>query len=133
MNVHGMQHSWAIHAPSPIVPAFNARSELMSVFKRIVFLPLACLVLAVSSVAPATALDPNLRDHDAARQATKNGEIRSLGEIRSRVGARVRGEFIGSDLNMQSRRYRLRYLRDGSVVEVDVDARTGNILGIQGN
>lgn len=87
----------------------------------------------MSAAAPASALDPKVRDHDAAREATKSGEIRSLGEIRSRVGARVRGELIGSDLDMRSKRYKLRYLRDGSVVEVDVDARTGNILGIQGN
>ena len=89
--------------------------------------------LMFATAAPAQALDPKVRDHDAAREATKSGEIRSLGEIRTRVGTRVRGELIGSDLNMTSKRYRLRYLRDGAVVEVDVDARTGNILGIQGH
>jgi uncharacterized membrane protein YkoI len=93
-----------------------------------------CLgLLLASSAVPASALDPRVRDHDVARHATQAGKIRSLGEIRSRVGARVRGELIGSEFNQQAMRYRLRYLRDGSVVEVDVDARTGNILGIEGN
>jgi uncharacterized membrane protein YkoI len=92
---------------------------------------LAMLLAPVA--APAEALDPKLKDHDAARQAAQAGEIRSLGEIRSRVGARVGGQFVGSDLNMQSKRYRLRYLREGNVVEVDVDARTGNILSVDGN
>lgn len=99
---------------------------------RTALLPIAILATFFAS-AQAEALDPKVRDHDAAREATRAGEIRSLQEIRTRVGNRVRGDFVGSALDMQSKRYRLRYLRDGSIVEVDVDARTGNILGIQGN
>jgi uncharacterized membrane protein YkoI len=86
-----------------------------------------------STAAPAEALDPRVRDHDVARSAAERGEIRTLGEIRDRVGARVRGELVGSELDMRAKRYRLRYLRDGAVVEVDVDARTGKIVGIEGN
>jgi uncharacterized membrane protein YkoI len=99
---------------------------------RFAFLLLG-LGMMFATAAPAEALDPKVKDHDAARAATKKGEIRSLGEIRSRVNPQIRGEFIGSDLDMGSKRYKLRYIRDGSVVEVDVDARTGSILDIQGN
>ena len=56
-----------------------------------------------------------------------------LGEIKSRVGNRVGGELVGSKLDMDRKRYRLRYLREGSVVEVDVDAKTGHIIDIDGN
>ncbi len=94
---------------------------------------IAALIGMMMAGAPAGALDPSVRDHDEARQATTSGKIRSLGEIRQRVGARVRGELIGIDPHLDARRYTFRYLREGSVVEVDVDAATGNILSIQGN
>ena len=96
---------------------------------RAAALPLLLGLMLASTFAPARALDPKVRDHDAARTAAERGEIRTLGEIRDRVGARMRGELIGSELDMRSKRYRLRYLRDGAVVEVDVDAKTGKIIG----
>lgn len=99
---------------------------------RLAFVWLA-LCVSAATAAPAQALDPKVRDHDAARAATKSGEIRSLGEIKSRVGNRVGGELVGSKLDMDRKRYRLRYLREGSVVEVDVDAKTGKIIDIDGN
>jgi uncharacterized membrane protein YkoI len=91
------------------------------------------LAASIATAAPAQALDPKVKDHDAARAATKSGEIRSLGEIKSRVGSRVKGELVGSKLDMDQKRYRLRYLREGSIVEVDVDAKTGHIIDIDGN
>lgn len=100
---------------------------------RPAILPLLIGLMLASSIAPAQALDPRAQDHDIARNAAERGEIRTLGEIRDRVGARVRGELVGSRLDMHAKRYRLRYLRDGSVVEVDVDAKTGKIIGIEGN
>lgn len=99
---------------------------------RLAFVWLA-LCVSAATAAPAQALDPKVKDHDAARAATKSGEIRSLGEIKSRVGSRVKGELVGSKLDMDQKRYRLRYLREGSIVEVDVDAKTGHIIDIDGN
>ncbi|MBB4633189.1 PepSY domain-containing protein [Sphingosinicella soli] len=91
------------------------------------------LCVSAATAAPAQALDPKMKDHDAARAAAKSGEIRSLGEIKNRVRNRVQGELVGSKFDMHQKRYRLRYLREGSIVEVDVDAKTGKIIDIDGN
>ena len=125
------QYSWAIHRAGG---NRDGRFQGMSprVKFRFAFVWLA-LCVSAATAAPAQALDPKMKDHDAARAATKSGEIRSLGEIKSRVGNRVGGELVGSKLDMDRKRYRLRYLREGSVVEVDVDAKTGHIIDIDGN
>lgn len=125
------QYSWAIHRTGG---KRGGRFYRMSprVKFRLAFVWLA-LCVSAATAAPAQALDPKVKDHDAARAATKSGEIRSLGEIKSRVGSRVKGELVGSKLDMDQKRYRLRYLREGSIVEVDVDAKTGHIIDIDGN
>jgi uncharacterized membrane protein YkoI len=64
---------------------------------------------------------------EAYRQA-QQGEILPLPEIRARV--RVRGaDFIGADFD--GRIYRLKFMRGGEVIWIDVDARTGQIIGRQ--
>ncbi|OWV33672.1 hypothetical protein B5C34_09495 [Pacificimonas flava] len=89
----------------------------------------ALLFLMAAAPAPAEAIvDP--RDQDAALQARKNGELLGLDDIREQVGRRVGGRFLGCDCDPHSGRYRMKYLRGGKVVMVDVDARTGDILRI---
>ncbi|MEM8826429.1 MAG: PepSY domain-containing protein [Pseudomonadota bacterium] len=93
------------------------------------FLALA-LVATGMTAAPARAIeDP--RDQDAALAGAQAGRLVSFNKIRDRVGARVGGKFLGCDCDPNAARYRLRYMRGNEVVEVDVDARTGNILRIR--
>lgn len=93
------------------------------------------LILAVAAAATlaATPVSAQRRDQDEAYEAARSGSIRPLGEIISRVTPRVRGTFLGSDFDSGTRTYRLKYMREGSVVVVDVDARSGQVLGISGN
>jgi hypothetical protein len=68
------------------------------------------------------------RDQNAAYRAMQEGRILSLPEIRGRV--RVPGaEFIGAEFD--GRVYRLKYMRGADVIWIDVDARTGRIVGRQ--
>ena len=70
----------------------------------------------------------NLREQDRAYRAMQQGEILPLPVVRSRV--RVPGaDYIGAELNGLV--YRLKYMRGGEVIWVDVDARTGRVLGRQ--
>lgn len=78
---------------------------------------LATLMLALSSPAAAT---PN--DVHAMVQA---GEIMPFEVIQRRVVQQTPGEYMGAQFDAGTRRYRFRFMRDGNVINVDVDARTG--------
>lgn len=74
------------------------------------------------------------RDQDEAYRAARSGEIRSLPDIRARVHSRLSGaQPLGEEYDPASRTYRLKYLRSGSVIWVDVDARTGAVVRHSGN
>lgn len=85
----------------------------MSVRNFLLFL--ASLVLAAPVMA-----GPN-DVHDMVRA----GEIMPLEAIQRRVMQENRGEYVGVQFDQASRTYRFRFVRDGSLVNVDVDARTG--------
>lgn len=71
------------------------------------------------------------RDQDAALRAAREGHILPLAVIRSRVSV-PGAEFIGADFDSSGSVYRLKFMRGGSVIWVDVDARTGRTLGRAG-
>lgn len=79
-----------------------------------------------------------LMRHDRARSAVRAGEIRPLGEIRQRVSRQFGGRIVGVDLIESGRRarnwiYDVRVLsRDGNVLAVQMDARTGRVLSVKG-
>jgi uncharacterized membrane protein YkoI len=87
------------------------------------------LILAVATAAvlasPAAA---QRRDQDAAYEAARSGAILSLGEIKRRVDPMVGGRYIDHDFDSGTRRYSLKYMREGEKVIVEVDARNGNVL-----
>ncbi len=73
-------------------------------------------------------LSPMRGDQDAAYRATQQGRILPLPVIRSRI--RVPGaSFIGAEFDGII--YRLKYMRGSEVIWIDVDARTGRVLGRQ--
>lgn len=90
----------------------------------------APVLLAVASVSmPAMSSAEGRRDQDAAYQAARSGAIRPLPDILARVNPRMGGaDFLGSELDAGNRVYRLKYMRGSSVMWVDVDARTGDVV-----
>jgi uncharacterized membrane protein YkoI len=88
----------------------------------------AAVLLTLGSV-PAAA---QRGDQDEAFEAARSGAIKPLGDIIRNVAPKVRGDFLGSDYDAADRTYSLKFMRDGSVVVVDVDARTGQVLGTRG-
>ena len=70
---------------------------------------------------------PQLRDQDRAFEATKQGRSMPLPNIERRVMPFMGGaDYLGPELNGDT--YRLKFMRDGRVIWVDVDAATGRIL-----
>ncbi len=54
-------------------------------------------------------------------------------EIKARADRAVGGRLIGTDYDPDSLIYQMRYMRGSEVVDVVVDARTGQILGRRGS
>lgn len=68
-------------------------------------------------------------DQGTARREMRAGNQLSLREIEKRVLPTMRGaEYLGPSYDSTARAYRLKFIRDGRVTYVDVDARTGRII-----
>lgn len=88
---------------------------------------LALVALAALS-APSLA-DPPARDHERARDARSSGQFVSLQAILDDAEAREPGRIIEVDLDEEDDEYEIEILRaDGIVVELEYDARTGELL-----
>jgi hypothetical protein len=98
---------------------------LMSLFRTFFSGMIAAGLLA----SPALADRP--RDQDRAFQATRDGRSMPLPMIERRVMPFMGGaEYLGPEFRGDS--YRLKFMRDGRVIWVDVDAATGRIIGKSG-
>ena len=97
---------------------------------------LILLIAALGLATPAVARDGRdareqqrglnrVREQDNAYRAMQQGRIRPLPEIRARINI-PGAEFIGVEFD--GRIYRLKYMRGGEVIWIDVDAETGQIV-----
>ncbi|WP_200922311.1 hypothetical protein [Sphingomonas sp. Leaf17] len=72
-------------------------------------------------------------DQQRAFDARRTGRILPLPEIERRVVPTMGGaQYIGFDFDSRSGIYTLKFLRDGSVIWVDVDGQTGQVVGRTG-
>jgi uncharacterized membrane protein YkoI len=96
-------------------------------FRPLIFGCFAALTLA--SV-PASAQDQLRGDQGEARREALAGTQLSLREIERKILPQMNGaEYLGPAYDSTARAYRLKFIRDGRVSFVDVDARTGRIIG----
>ena len=93
-------------------------------------LGLAVAATMLTAQAPA---DARKRDQDAAFDARRDGRVKSLREIEGGVVPRMGdASYLGPEFDVGSGVYRLKFMRGGSVIWVDVDGRTGSIIGRSG-
>lgn len=72
------------------------------------------------------------RDQDRAFRATREGRSMPLPMLERRVRPHMGGaDYLGPELRGET--YRLKYMQDGRVIWVDVDAATGRIVRKSGN
>ena len=96
--------------------------------KRLLPMTFAVLSLAIVA-APATA-QQSRGEQAQARKELKAGNQRSLREIERKVVPRMKNmQYLGPEYDSAAMAYRLKFIRNGRVVFVDVDARTGRVLG----
>ena len=90
--------------------------------------PLFALVLAMALAAPASA-QPARSDQGAARKESQAGHILKSREIEARILPMMGGaEYLGFAYDSTAMAYRLKFIRDGRVLFVDVDAKSGRII-----
>lgn len=87
-------------------------------------------LLGAGVAAPDAVARGSKEEQDAARRAMLDGRVMPFSVIKRRM-EREMGDatYLGSEFNRDSNRYRLKYVRDGRVVWVDVDGRTGDVTG----
>lgn len=100
----------------------------MNTYRAILLASMTVLALAG---APATAQQDQQRgEQGAARREAQAGNIMRSGEIEARILPSMRdAEYLGFAYDSTARAYRLKFIKDGRVTYVDVDARTGRIIG----
>jgi hypothetical protein len=93
------------------------------------------LLAAMPALAPLAAQAPDQRrsDQERAYDARRKGAVLSPRLIEGRVLPTMKGyEYLGFDLDFGTSVYTLKFMRDGVVVWVDVDGRSGQIIGRTG-
>lgn len=88
---------------------------------------LSCLAGALMAPVPAAAQPRS--DQGEARKEMHAGNILRSREIEARILPTMRGsEYLGFAYDATAMAYRLKFIREGRVLFVDVDARTGRVL-----
>jgi hypothetical protein len=92
---------------------------------------LASILAAALLVPGAPALAQQRNDQGEARKEMRAGNVLSLRQIESQVVPRKRGQqYLGPAYDSTAMAYRLKFIdAKGHVTYVDVDARTGRVLG----
>lgn len=90
------------------------------------FVLIAALMLALPAAA-------QRNDQDAAYRARIEGNAMSLKDIERRVLPQMgSATYLGPEYDRGSGIYRLKFMRSGTVIWVDVDARSGRVIGQSG-
>ena len=100
----------------------------MIMLKTFIF---SCLFsLCAIALMPHTASAKDRRgEQDEARAQMMAGKVKSIRSIENSVLPRMSdSEYIGPEFDPAAQVYRLKFIRDGRVIFVDVDGRTGSIL-----
>ncbi|NVE94439.1 PepSY domain-containing protein [Altererythrobacter lutimaris] len=89
----------------------------------------AAAAVALSGLASVPAQAQSRSDQGEARKEMRAGNVLSLREIEARVLPQMRGaEYLGPAYDSTARAYRLKFIKNGRVTFIDVDARTGRII-----
>jgi hypothetical protein len=99
----------------------------MKPLSALILFPLSVLALAGT---PVLAQEQARGEQGEARRDAQAGNIMRSGEIEARILPTMRdAEYLGFAYDATAKAYRLRFIKDGRVTYVDVDARTGRIIG----
>jgi len=90
------------------------------------------LLAAVAATTATAAAAERPRDQDRAFEAFREGRSMPLPMIERKVLPSMNGaDYLGPEFD--GRTYRLKFMRGGRVIWIDVDAATGRVVGRSGN
>ncbi|UFZ04475.1 PepSY domain-containing protein [Bradyrhizobium ontarionense] len=92
------------------------------------------MLISTAAAAATDARDDDRERRDAMRRAVESGDAMPLSQILPKLRGRIAGDVTGVDVERQRGhwRYEFRIIgRDGRVRDVYVDARSGEIEGIE--
>jgi hypothetical protein len=107
----------------------------ISLFMKLLNLLIPALIAIVTAAAPVDAREKRSGEQDDVYKGTQGGAVKSLRSIENSVvpGMKSQGaDYIGQEYDGDLNRYRLKFLKGKSVIWVDVDGRTGAIIGRAG-
>lgn len=92
--------------------------------------PCRLLLASLIAVMPLTAhAAPRRGEQGEVRKDMREGSVQPLRDIERRVLPSMSGmQYLGPEYDSAAMAYRLKFIRDGRVVFVDVDARSGQVL-----
>lgn len=95
---------------------------------RLAWSALAAATLVAGAAAPAAA-KPRRDEQGEVRKEMREGNVRPLRDIERRVlPTKPDMQYLGPEYDPAAMAYRLKFIRNGRVVFVDVDARSGQVL-----
>ncbi len=95
----------------------------------VALLTLAGVGLSATAEQALAAQDKSRTDQGEARKEMRAGNQLSLREIERRILPKMDdSEYLGPAYDAVAHAYRLKFIKDGRVTYVDVDARTGRII-----
>lgn len=96
----------------------------------------AALMAGALLTVPATAQKSRRGDQDEAWLGLRSKSERPLRSIENSIvpGMKARGaDYIGPEYHGDEGRYRLKFMHGSSVIWIDVDAKSGNVVGRAGD
>ena len=96
-----------------------------------------CLGVCLATAAVPAHAERQVRraDQEAAREGRVQGRLLPLRDIEARVVpamTRKGAQYLGFDFDSGTSIYTLKFLRNGTVIWIDVDGRSGQVIGQSG-
>jgi len=96
--------------------------------KTALLMPLLAVVMS-AAIAPNADAAERRNDQAEARAQMMAGKVKSIRSIENRILPKMAGsQYIGPEYDPGTQIYRLKFIRKGRVIFIDVDGRTGAIL-----
>ena len=93
------------------------------------FLAALAIAMPLTALPVAAGAAPRRDAQGEVRKDMREGRVVSLRDIERRVLPSMPGmQYLGPEYDPAAMAYRLKFIRDGRVVFVDVDARSGQVL-----